>query len=190
MAIDPSRFQTTSVVDTCAVWNILSSNCLYTGATVANCHFVITSFVEYECLRKPRTRVRASDQELVSRLKKEQGKGRFSVHRFDLDDLELALGNQKRLGKGEISSLAFAIKFQRALLTDDQDARKFAKQVGLPFVQTTPHLFSWLIYTSVLSDEDKMTVIREHRELQGDLEKHLEEAYSIAVRYRDFGGNP
>ena len=77
MAIDPSRFQTTSVVDTCAVWNILSSNCLYTAATVANCHFVITSFVEYECLRKPRTRVRTSDHELVSQLRRKHSKGLF-----------------------------------------------------------------------------------------------------------------
>ena len=190
MAIDPSQFQTTNVVDTCAVWNLLRSNCLYGAATAASCHFVITTFVEYECLLKPRSRTRTSEQVLASRLREAQKRGKFTVHRCDLDDLELALRTRKHLGKGEISSLAFAIRFERALLTDDQKARRFATEVGHSPVQTTPHLFSWLVYTSRLGDQDKSTIISEHRDLDGILEKYLEEAYLLAMQYRLMRGDP
>jgi predicted nucleic acid-binding protein len=141
MAIDPSRFVTSNVVDTCAVWNILSSRCLYNAALSACCHFVITTYVEYECLRKPRKRKRASDAELRSRLQIEQASARFTAFACDLSDLEKLLEHRERLGKGEISSIAFAMKFRQAVLTDDQKARRLASNAGHNMVQTTPHLF-------------------------------------------------
>lgn len=184
MAIDPSRFATTNVVDTCAVWNILRSRCLHLAALSAHCHFVITGYVEYECLRKPRKRIKPSDTELMSRLRLEQANSRFTAFSSDLSDLEALLETRKRLGKGEISSIAFAMKFGQAILTDDQDARKLATEFGNEVVQTTPHLFSWLIYIGRLGDADKDTVITQHRELDGILEKYFEEAYTLALRFR------
>jgi predicted nucleic acid-binding protein len=184
MAIDPSRFETSNVVDTCGVWNILRSQSLYSAALAAGCHFVITTYVEYECLRKPRKRISAADTELVSRLKAAQSNGSFSAHSADLSDLEPLLLNRKRLGRGEISSIAFAIKLRQAVLTDDQKARRLATDVGHSPVQTTPLLFGWLIFVGKLADSDKGKVIQEHRELKGILEKYLEEAYTLAIQYR------
>jgi hypothetical protein len=157
MAIDPTRFATSNVVDTCAVWNILRSSCLYDAALSASCHFVITTYVEYECLLKPRTRTRPSDTELMSRLRKAQANSHFTAFPCDLSDLETLLEQRQRLGKGEISSIAFAMRFRQAVLTDDQKARRFATDSGHEAVQTTPHLFSWLIYSRRLADSDKDT---------------------------------
>jgi len=186
MAIDPSNFDTSNVVDTCAVWNVLSSRRLYSAALLAQCHFVITTFVEYECLHKPRRVAKRSDGELKSRLQVEQGNGNFGAYSCDLEDLQSVtlLQNRRRLGKGEISSIAFAMKYRQALLTDDQKARRLASDAGHGSVQTTPHLFGWLIFTGRLGDGDKDAVIFEHRELDGILGKYLEEAYLLALRYR------
>jgi predicted nucleic acid-binding protein len=186
MAIDPSSFNTSNVVDTCAVWNVLSSRRLYNAALLARCHFVITAFVQYECLHKQRTAAKQSEVELRSRLRAEQSNGRFTPYSCDLEDLQTValLQNRKRLGKGEISSIAFAIKYQQAVLTDDQKARRLASQAGHKLVQTTPHLFGWLVFTGRLGDQDKDVVIAEHRKLDGILSKHLEEAYRVAPQYR------
>jgi predicted nucleic acid-binding protein len=102
----------------------------------------------------------------------------------DLSDLEKLLEHRERLGKGELSSIAFAMKFRQAVLTDDQKARRLASNAGHDMVQTTPHLFSWLIYNGQLADSEKDTVISQHRELDGILEKHFEDAYLLALRYR------
>jgi len=173
MAIDPSRFVTSNVVDTCAVWNLLRSLCLYAASLSAGCNFVITSYVEYECLRKPRTRFRPSDVELILRLKEAQATSQFTKFSCDLSDLESLLEQRRRLGRGELSSIAFGMKFQQSVLTDDQKARRFADEAGHKAVQTTPHLFSWLIYSRQLADSDKDTVISQHRELDGILAKHF-----------------
>lgn len=186
MAIDPSNFETTNVVDTCAVWNILSSRRLYTAAVLAHCHFVITNFVQYECLQKRRSAAKPSDLELRSRLQTEQSNGKFTAYSCDIDDLQTValLQNRKRLGKGEISSIAFAIKYQQAVLTDDQKARRLASDAGHKCVQTTPHLFGWLVFVGRLGDQDKDVVIAEHCELDGILSKYLEDAYLLALQYR------
>jgi hypothetical protein len=186
MAIDPSIFEPTNVVDTCAVWNVLSSRRLYSSALLASCHFVITSFVQYECLHKRRNVTKPNDTELRSRLQTEQASGHFRAYSCDIDDLQTValLQGRKRLGKGEISSIAFAMKYGQALLTDDQKARRLASDAGHNTIQTTPHLFGWLIFIGCLSDQDKDVVIAEHRELAGILGKYFEEAYLLALQCR------
>jgi len=185
MAIDPSLFQTTNVADTCGVWNVLSSFRLSNAAFRAKCHFVITTFVNYECLYKPRKSDRPNDLELKSRLRKAQTQGRFRPYPCELEDLEAValLQNRKRLGKGELSTIAFAMKYQQAVFTDDQRAGKLAsaeRQVA----PTTPHLFSWLIFTRVLLDADKEIVISEHKAVERPLGKQLEAAYELALHFR------
>lgn len=167
-------------------WNVLSSRRLYSAAILAHCHFVITTFVQYECLHKRRTAPKKSDVELQRRLRTEQSRGSFGAYSCDIDDLQTValLQNRKRLGKGEISTIAFAIKHRRAVLTDDQKARRLASDVGHRPVQTTPHLFGWLIFIGHLGDQDKVIVIAEHREVEGIMEEHFEEAYRLALRFR------
>ncbi len=185
MTIDPTQFYSVNVVDTCAVWNVLSSNKLYAAAKAANCHFCVTSFVNYECLSKPRKKPpKPADLELKQRLTKEQLQGRFAVHSCDISDLQAIkiLQNRRRLGMGELSSIAFAMKIGHAVITDDKKARKLAEDSGHHLTQTTPHLFSWLIFSRRLTDSDKNTVIDDHKALGLPLAPHFEIAYEMALQ--------
>src|SRR5262249_50126946 len=132
MEIDPSHFYLLNVVDTCAVWHVLSSKMLYETALAAGCTFSCTAFVAYECLTKPRTKkITPEQEELRRRLQAEQAHERFRSYHLDLDELlevEI-LEKRKNLGKGELSSIAFAKRTRQALHTDDQKARKLASQV-------------------------------------------------------------
>ena len=186
MGIDPSNFHLVNVADTCAVWNVLSSKLLLAAAKGAGCDFCITSFVHYECLVKPRKSVSPSEQELMGRLRAEQARGAFQHHSCDIGDLQAinVLEERKRLGKGELSSIAFAMKIRQAIMTDDKKARKLSEDSGHSLTQTTPHLFSWLIFTGRLGDADKVTVIEQHGALKRPLGPHLERAYELALLCR------
>lgn len=187
MAIDPSKFHLVNVADTCSVWNVLSSTRLHAAAKEARCEFCITSFVRYECLIKPRKKEPTSaETELMRRLAQEQGRGGFAAHSCDIGDLQAIklLESRKRLGKGELSSIAFAMKIGQAVITDDKKARKLAEDSGHALVQTTPHLFSWLIFKGRLGDSDKGTVIEQHAAMERPLAPHFETAYEMALQCR------
>lgn len=187
MAIDPSKFHLINVADTCSVWNVLSSPTMHSAAKEARCEFCITSFVHYECLNKPRKKTpTAAETELMRRLTQEQGRGGFSAHSCDIGDLQAIklLESRKRLGKGELSSIAFAMKIGQAVITDDMKARKLAEDSGLAHIQTTPHLFSWLIFKGRLGDSDKGTVIAQHNAMDRPLAPHFENAYEMALQCR------
>lgn len=186
MAIDPSRFHPINVADTCSVWNILSSHRLLSAAKEARCEFCITTFVQYECLVKPRTAPTAADLELRERLIREQRSGCFQSHSCSVGDLQAVaiLESRKRLGKGELSSIAFAMKIRRAVITDDQKARRLAESSGHSLTQTTPHLHAWLIFTGRLSDADHRLVVSQHNAMEGPLEPHLRRAYELALQCR------
>ncbi len=184
MAIDPSQFHLVNVADTCSVWNILSSVRLRSAAKEGCCDFCITSFVHYECLIKPRKSPTEADHELRRRLQAEQRGGSFVAHSCGIGDLQdvKVLESRKRLGMGEISSIAFAMRIGEAVLTDDQKARKLAQAAGHRLVQTTPHLFSWLIFTRRLGDSDVPVIIDQHKALEGNLAPHLDRAYGLALQ--------
>ena len=187
MAIDPSKFHLINVADTCSVWNVLSSTTMYAAAKEARCDFCITGFVRYECLSKPRRKTpTAAEAELMRRLAQEQGRGGFVAHSCDIDDLQAIklLESRKRLGKGELSSIAFAMKIGQAVITDDMKARKLAEEARHSYIQTTPHLFSWLIFSGRLGDSDKATVLAQHRDMDRPLAPHLESAYELALKCR------
>jgi hypothetical protein len=187
MAIDPSHFHILNVSDTCAVWNVLSSKLLYQSALSSHCVFSCTGYVEYECLFKPRQNKREEDEKLQSRLLIERENGQFKTYHLEIDDL-LEVGileKRKNLGKGELSSIAFAKRTQQSFHTDDTRARKLASQVlGERRVQTTPHLFGWLLFTQVLSDADKEAIIQEHESFDRPLRRYFEEMYMRALKYR------
>lgn len=187
MAIDCSRFSLINVIDTCAIWNVLSSRRLTGAAKEAKCHFSATKFVYYEALHKPRSAPTKEDAELQNRLYRERESGLFgdcSLEIADLQEVEI-LENRMRLGKGELSSIAFAKKAGLAFMTDDQKARKLGGVViGNSFVQTTPHLFGWLFFGGGLSDADKNNVIQEHEKYSRPLRPYFEEMYNEALRCR------
>ena len=90
-----------------------------------------------------------------------------------------------RLGKGELAALAFAKKAGLAFLTDDQKARRLgATVVASNRIQTTPHLFGWLVFCGLISDGDKGRVIDEHKTMRRPLAPYLEEMYMEALRCR------
>lgn len=187
MSIDPSSFQLHNVTDTCAVWNVLSSSTLFRGARCAGVVFVCTRFVLYECLFKPRRSVNECDAELQIRFRTAQEGSVFDTYSVDIADLQTTelLENRKRLGKGELSSIAFAMKTRQALLTDDQKARRLAREVLLQSaIQTTPHLLGWLFFTNRLVDADKNTIISEHRGMGRPLGEYFEQMYLEACRCR------
>ncbi len=182
--IDPLKFHLHNVADTCSVWNVLSSKRLYAAATEARCGFCITSFVLYECLIKPRKSITSVQQELIDRLLVERKRGAFKEHSCDIGDLQAikVLESRKRLGKGELSSIAFAMKIGQAVITDDMKARELAHRSGHLLVQTTPHLFAWLIFNDRLGDSDKSTVITQHEAMKQILGPHFERAYEMALQ--------
>jgi hypothetical protein len=100
-----------------------------------------------------------------------------------LHEVEI-LEKRKRLGKGELSSIAFAKRTGQAFMTDDQKARRLALEVIPGLVQTTPHLLGWLLFEGTLEDSDKTIVIAEHEELQLPLRKYFEETYLIVQQFR------
>jgi predicted nucleic acid-binding protein len=193
MAVDPSKFIQFNVADTCAIWNILSSQLLYRVARAAGCAFCCTSFVHYECLFKPRKTYDARDQELQLRLKTTLQQKEIQAYSIDIADLQdvMVLESRKRVSKGELSSIAFAKKTRQAFITDDQGARKLAERsLDFPMVQTTPHLFGWLFFTAQLVDADKKTIVEQHNEMGRPLQAHFEEMYRTALAYRLMASPP
>lgn len=187
MPLDPTRFITLNVIDTCSIWNILSSKKLLGASKSAKCIFCCTAFVQYECLDKPRMSSDGKEKELQDLLRQEQTQGNFSVYHLDLDDLldVKVLQQRNDLGKGELSSIAFARKTRQAFLTDDQGARTLAESsLAAENVQTTPQLFGWLIYEKYLTDSDKDTVIGQHKAFNRPLSKYFERMYEVALERR------
>lgn len=187
MAIDVSAFHLHNIADTCAVWNVLSSRRLFYAALDAGVVFVCTGVVVYECLHKPRQNGTKAERELQARFEVEKKALRFKVYPLDIEDLQMVqiLENRKRLGKGELSSIAFAMKTRQPVLTDDQKARKLMRDVlPNPGAQTTPHLLGWLFFTNRMIDSDKDAVIREHREMERPLSRFFDEVYLEACRCR------
>ncbi len=191
--LDPSCFRPLNVTDACGVWNILSSKILYNTATSvpAKCVFSCTGFVHYECLIKPRNNKTDEEMELRRRLTCEIKKGQFKSYHLEIEDLQEIeiLEQRKKLGKGELSSIAFAKRTRQAFLTDDDKARKLAEKVmERKSVQTTPHLLGWLFYRNLLSDSEKEAIINEHNKFRikkwGNLEKHFEVMYERSLKYR------
>ncbi len=187
MRTDPTRFHLLNVIDTCAVWNVLSSRLLYTRAAVVRCSFCCTRFVIYECLYKKRKTTSTEDTELQGRLRAESKNGQFSCQQLDVEDLQdvQVLESRKRLSLGELSSIAFAKKTQQAFMTDDQGARRLAEShIPADLVQTTPQLFGWLFFNGTLQDADKNTIIAEHAAMKRPLGPYLEEMYLWCLEQR------
>lgn len=184
---NPSNFYPINVVDTCSIWHIISSQLLRVTAYSARCSFCCTDFVHYESLYKPRKQTKNEDIELQNLLKQEINNGQFQSYHLDIEDLQEVeiLQRRKNLGKGELTSIAYAKKTNQAFLTDDQGARNFAEKIlGSDKVQTTPHLLGWLFFNSLLNDEDVNLIIEQHQKYNGKLESYFMEMYRKALDYK------
>jgi hypothetical protein len=191
--IDPSRFHKANVIDTCAVWNLLASALLTRSAQSHGCVFSITDFVHYECLIKPRRSEDARSGELRSRLAERLASRAITAYRVEISDLQdpEIQNHRARVGKGELSALAFARRTRQAFMTDDQRARRVAH--GLqpsPCPQTTPHLLGWLVFEGYLGDSEARQVIAEHESLGRPLRPHFQTIYERACEFRLRGRKP
>ena len=191
MVLDPTKFSTISVFDTCSVWNVLSSRKLYQATIGANIYFCMTPMVLYECLYKTRSRMTPEKGELIKRLEKAREDGVFPIQECDLEDLAaIARIAPRGLGSGEVSCIATAYRMRSiAFMTDEKSARKFASEELRLHVETTPKLYAWLHYSGHLSDRDHEEIIREHeiyehRPLTGFFQKAFDEAMRCRLMQR------
>ena len=176
MNIDITKCFKSNLIDTCSIWNILSSPIIYSVLLDNNFSLSITKFVEYECLFKYRPQQNSKELNLRCLLEKELIKGKIKCHALTLEDLQddFILENRKKIGIGELSSIAFAKKVSIAFLTDDQKARKLASNhIGKVNVQTTPLILGWLLFNNLISDGDIEPIIKSHNEHNRPLEKYF-----------------
>jgi hypothetical protein len=187
MEIDITTLEKINVIDSCSIWNIISSGILLSASLNSKCCFSITKFVEYECLFKKRSDFKVSEVELKNKLKAlltKQSFNSYPLNISDLQEIEL-LRNRKNLGLGELSSIAFAKRTSQSFFTDDQGARKFAKEVlGSSKVQTTPHLYGWLLFNQYLNESDLKQILIEHNLNNRPLEKYFREAHQECLRIK------
>jgi len=181
---DISQFVKSNVADTCSLWNLLASRLLYTTARSAGVTVCCTDYVVYECLHKP-SQIRPERTELQKRLRSKLTDGSITSHPIEIEDLQdvHVLRNRKKLSIGELSVIVFADKTSQALLTDDIGAQKLARVV-LPAatVQSTPHLFAWLYFKSLLSDGDKDQIAADLLSVNRSLRPHLDNSHAEAQR--------
>jgi hypothetical protein len=193
---NPASFQIVNVVDTCAVWNLVSSPTLYNSAQAAGLKACVTGFVQYEALVKRRTSPTAEDAELVARATTAISNREITVHPLDIEDLQdvEVLRARKALGRGELSTIVFAKKVNIAMMSDDRKATIFAAQVleSKSRATTTPKLLGWLLFYSLLSISDVEAVVEEHQAMCRPLENHFRRMVEIIEGYmqvdRGIGG--
>lgn len=191
MNINITSFFHYNVIDSCSIWNILSSERIYYSSLSIGCDYSMTQFVEYECLYKPRKSTTIVGENLKNYLKQEISRSKFKTCNLSIDDLQdiQLLQNRKKLGIGELSSIAFAKKTGQAFLTDDKTARKLGNEVlGRDKVQTTPHLVGYLFYKNRLVDGDLKKIIQDHNKIASNnwskLDRFFQQVYEESMRIK------
>ncbi|PQJ09576.1 hypothetical protein CJD36_016690 [Flavipsychrobacter stenotrophus] len=187
MEIDVREFEKINIIDSCSLWNVISSALLLAATLNSKCFFSITKFVEYECLFKRRRGIDEKEQVLINKLQSlltKQTVSSFNLSIADLQEVEL-MQNRKKLGLGELSSIAFAKRTNQVFLTDDQKARKFAKKIlGNSRVQTTPHLYGWLLFNQHLNESDLSQILQEHISNNRPLAPYISEVHQECLRIK------
>ena len=185
MNIDITQIKKFSVIDACSIQNILSSNIFSTAVINNGFNFCVTKFVEYEMLYKKSSNLTNEEKEIKNIFSQEMKNGKYECHNLSIEDLQEIeiLEARKKLGKGELSCIAFAKKINQGIMTDDQAARKLGESVlGKPNIQTTPQLLGWLFYKRFLIDSELELIIKEHKSKKRPLEKYFREVYTESLR--------
>lgn len=184
MTIDVRSFQKLNVADTCSLWNLLSSDTLRRAAFGVGCSFCITEYVSYECLVKGNSTLDAHRLELRRKLATAISNNQIRVHSISLEDLlEVEfLESRQRLGRGELTTIAFAKTTGQSAFSDDKKARSLAMAVlGPRGGQWTAQLLGWLCYTDYLVDHECQAVADELAAFGRSMSPHLENAYRSAL---------
>lgn len=163
----------------------MSSSRFYTATINETFFWCYTSFVEYEVFYKSVKKETSIIIKQRQQLREETRKKRFRCEHLSISDLQEIeiLENRKKLGKGELSSIAFARKTQLAFMTDDIKARKLGEAVlGVSKTLTTPRLLGWLYFNRILTDSDHKTIIEEHETQGRGMSEYYQEIYEEAMR--------
>lgn len=175
------------IVDTCSVWNILSSRRLFSATKSANLTMCITPAVFYECFFKRRGEDSDVVIDLRCRLEQAIKEGCFPVQECSLADLvyvsQLA---PVKLSSGELSCIAVAYGIPTLVaMTDDKRARVFTENKLNLNVETTPRLYGRLHYHRFLTDSDHNEIIQEHEMYEKrPLTEFFKNTYGIALQER------
>lgn len=175
------------LADSCAVQNLLSSRTLHSACQRHGLQFVVTRYCLYECLDKPRKVELPGDLEIQRRLRDARDHGLFESHELTIEDLQEAaiIRLRRRVGAGELSTIALAKRFGIGVQTDDDKAEKLAIEVlSLDQVQSTPHVLGWLYFHGHLLDHELSTIVAEHRAVGRSIASRFEEAHLEACRVK------
>jgi hypothetical protein len=176
-----------ALADSCSVQNLLSSATLHEACCRHEFHFAVTKYCLYECLDKPRKTNSDGDVAIRQRLREARSKGLFPEHALSVEDLQEAalLRLRRRVGAGELSTIALAKRFGIGMQTDDDRAEKLAAEVLPPErTQTTPHVLGWLFFHGHLADDELPRLIEEHSEVGRTLADRFRAAHAEASRAR------
>lgn len=192
ITVDVSVFAPISAIDTCSVWNLLSSKMLLGAALRKGRGFAVAAYVRYEALEKSRKKpTSTAELAMQSEFRRHLTEGRsFTEVPMSVADLQAvaSLPEVQKLGRGEVAALALARRLRAAILTEDQGARKAAPNVGAGSAQTTPQLLGWLLYEGELTDGDVAVIISEHEasveENRGRLTAYFRAIHVEACRCR------
>jgi predicted nucleic acid-binding protein len=183
-----TSFNKYSVIDSCSVKNLVSTNTLYQAAQREKCQFIISNFIEYELLHRERKNIDSLTEDRIKELdqliKKKINTGEIPKFDIDISDLfDPLIRNQSSLrSRGEITAIILARKFKIGMVTDDIKAQKIAKQnLTDDMVDSIPSLFGWLIYNKKLYDADKDKIISEQKYYYRSQEKQLGKVYRVAL---------
>ncbi|WP_437715372.1 hypothetical protein WMF45_02555 [Sorangium sp. So ce448] len=95
------------------------------------------------------------------------------------------LRERKRLGKGELATIALAKRLNIGAQTDDDRGEKLAVEVlSLARVQTTPHVLGWLFFHGHLRDHELNTIVEEHENVGRNMGRRFRSAYERALYAR------
>lgn len=167
--------------------NVLSSKTLHAACCRHGLQFVLTKYCLYECLDKPRKVDRPGDIEIRRRLQEARSRGFFMDHDLSIEDLQEAalMRLRRRVGAGELSTIALAKRFGIGIQTDDDRAEGLAVEVlSLEKVQTTPHVLGWLFFCGHLLDHELSTIVEEHVSVGRNISERFREAHMEACRAR------
>lgn len=175
------------LADSCTVQNLLSSETLHAACRRHEIHFALTKYCLYECLDKPRKVPKAGDIAIRARLRSARSEGLFQEHHLAVEDLQEVevLRLRRKVGAGELSTIALAKRFGIGVQTDDDGAEKLAAEVlPLEKVQTTPHVLGWLLFEGHLGDHQVGMVVDEHLAVGGTIAGRFRAAHEEACRVR------
>ena len=187
----PDRFMRVNVTDTCAIWHVVGSVTLFKAARESGLSFIITNTVYYECFVKYKSTAPSPEhEELRVRLRENIHRGDVSRIELTIDDLQeligvaRRLGFDKRLGCGEMASVALARHLRQAVLTDNKRDFGAIKELVDGRLQTTPRLLGWLCLDGGLTDGEVKDVIEQHRASGGQMAEVYERAHYEACEKR------